>query len=55
MENTEECCYLLAPRFMFSYLSNTDQGHLPKDGIARSGLGPLTWTINQDDAPTDMP
>lgn len=55
-ENMEECCYLPAcSGLMFSYLSNTDQVHLPKDGIVHSGLGSSTWVINQEDAPTGMP
>lgn len=40
---------------MFSYLSNTDQAHLPKAGIARSELGPTTWIINQENAPQMCP
>lgn len=51
MENTEECCSWLAPGFMVSYFSETDQAHLPKDGIAHSGLGPPTWITNQEKAP----
>lgn len=40
--------YWLSPHGLLSYLSNTTQAHLLRDGTAHSGLGPSPSTSNEE-------
>jgi hypothetical protein len=48
----EEDAYWLAHWIILSWLSYKAQAHLPKDGAAHSGLGPLSLITSQDNSQT---
>jgi hypothetical protein len=43
--------YWLAPHGLFSWMSNSTQGHLPKGGTTHRGLSPLSLIIKPNNGP----